>query len=139
MKRGPDEGAKVYGQSMGTSGQPLTLVGGLPSANGISAWLQAGGQALSFDLASARKLVTALEAYIADAELKGEDPEQPMLPETASEQAYSLMERTIAIADEWRAYAAELPEGPVRSRALQLAATVYVERAMAGLPLKTSD
>lgn len=139
MKRGSTDEAKIYGRSEETTGRKLTLVAGLPSAKGVSAWLQTGGQALSFDPASARKLVTALEAYIADAETQTADPMPAVIPQVTLKKAYSLLERTVEIADEWRAYAALLPEGPVRNRALQLAATVYAERAMAGLPLKSSD
>ena len=121
------EGARVYGRSEDTAGKEIKVQAPLSAGGSAKTWLIINGPTLGLDVPGARRLITALGAFVEEAESA---PEEIELPEPARGRFVELLERSVAVADEWRAYAATLPDGPVKVRALNLAAAVYVERAL---------
>lgn len=124
------EGARVYGRSEDTAGKEIKVQAPLSAGGSAKTWLIINGPTLGLDVPGARRLIAALGAFVEEAEEAESAPEEIELPEPARGRFVELLERSVAVADEWRAYAATLPDGPVKVRSLNLAAAVYVERAL---------
>lgn len=133
-----DEGARIYGRSEDTAGKEIRVQAQLKTGEGAKTWLIINGPTLGLDIAGAKRLIAALAAFIDEAASSGTEsagPELVDLPEPVRERFGTLIQRTIAVADEWRDYARMLPEGPSKNRAISIATAVYVERTMSALPL----
>ena len=130
-------GKRIYGRSADTSGTEVKVQEALSSPLGPRAWLITGGPSLRFDIPNTKRLVAALTSFVEESEEADGGAADLVVPAGEMDHLRSLFERTIAVADEWRTYAATLPDGPAKSRALQLAAAIYIERALSGLDLES--
>ncbi|HEX6987450.1 MAG TPA: hypothetical protein VF170_18875 [Planctomycetaceae bacterium] len=126
-------GARVFGRIADTTGDEVKVQAALDSPAGPRTWLITGGASLRFDLPNAKRLIAALAKFVEETEAADPGRADVEFPAGEAERLRDLMERTSAVADEWREYAETLPDGPLKARALNLAATIYVERIMSGL------
>lgn len=133
-----ENGTRVYGRTADTAGAEVKVQAAFDSPAGPRTWLITGGPSIRFDLPNTKRLITALETFVTESE--GSDAAAEIeLPQPAAERFRLLIERSAAVADEWREYAGTLSDGPSKARALGVAAAIYVERVMSALPSGAGD